>query len=171
MVNKVKMSPEFVEEDEMETETEKEEVTLPEPEIMEVDEEEDLDESMLVEDLDPNEPLWEGGPVAGQVVQWKEQYGEVFASTFTPEVHVIWRSINRYEYRNHIKKMEQIARSGQFTEAEAGLINEEALCEICVLFPRITPELLSAELAGLPTALSQDILEASGFVTLEVRKL
>lgn len=136
-------------------------------------EEEGLEEEPIVnvEDLDPSVEIWPGGPTAGQIVQWKEQYGDVYVSSFSPEHHIVWRTMTRFEYRNHVKKMEQLQLSGAHSQSELGLLNEENICTICVLYPRFTPEMLPAEMAGAPTALAQDILEASGFVALEVRKL
>ena len=171
MPAKAKIAEEFVENEDLAEEPEAE-LDLPEPEIVE-EEELDLEfeDAILVEDLDPNEELWPGGPTAGMIVAWKEQYGDVFVSSFTPEIHIVWRTLNRFEYRNHIKKMEQLARTGQFTEAEASLMNEESLCEICVLFPQLTPDAMMGEMAGMASSLAGDVLEASGFVALEVRKL
>lgn len=160
MTAKVKMSEEYVESDEEGLEEVNEEV----PEV----EQEEFPE---VEDLDPSAEIWEGGPNAGQIMTWKEKYGDVFVSSFTPDDHIVWRTMNRFEYRNHVKQMEQMAQTGQVTTAEAGLINEEAMCQICVLYPSITPEFLATCEAGVPSSLANDILEASGFVALEVRKL
>lgn len=169
-MGKVEVSPEFIEEDENSEELEDDDLGVDDLD-MELDLDLEVPDSVNVEDLDPNEPIWPEGPKAGQIVAWKKQYGDVFVSSFSPEVHVVWRTLNRFEYRNHMKRIEQMARSGQVPESEATLVNEESLCEICVLFPKFNTETLMTEMAGLPSALAQDILEASGFVALEVRKL
>jgi len=144
-------------------------------ELGELEDEESLeqfeDEGTPVEDLEPTDEIWPGGPTAAQIIAWKEQFGDVFVSSFTPEHHVVWRTMNRLEYRTHVSNMEQMTNSGTVSPAEAGLINEEAMCEICILYPPFNSASLPAELAGMPSALSQDIVEASGFVALEVRKL
>lgn len=170
---KVEMSSEFKDEEEAEQDLTEEVVEAVNLEIEEAEFEDiyEPEEGMQVEDLDPTEEIWPGGPTAAHIVQWKQQYGDVFVSSFTPDVHVVWRTLNRFEYRNHMKRIEQMGRTGQMAESEAALINEEALCEVCVLYPKLNSENLMGEMAGLPSALAQDILEASGFVALEVRKL
>ena len=67
--------------------------------------------------------------------------------------------------------MEQLVQAGQLSTAEANLWNEEAITEVCILFPSYDKVSLSSEMAGLPSLLSQEVLEASGFVALEVRQL
>jgi hypothetical protein len=163
-MSNVKMSEEYVEEDELLVDE------VDETDDVEVDDYE-AEVGLEVEDLDPSEELWENGPQAGQIVEWKKMYGDVFVSSFNPELHVVWRTMNRLEYRNHIKTMEQVAQSGMQGQAEAALLNEEAICEICVLFPRLSRDMMAGEMAGVPSSLSSDILEASGFIALEVRKL
>ena len=161
----VKMSEEFIEEEELAEQAAEEDL------VSEEEEEYDEEEGNQVEDLDPSESIWEDGPAAGQIVAWKEQFGDVFVSSFTPTEHVVWRTLNRFEYRGHMRHIEQLSQSGQYTAAEASLVNEEAICQICVLYPQLTPDYFAGEMAGIPSSLAQDILEASGFVALEVRKL
>lgn len=45
-----------------------------------VDEEE---QSIRVEDVPDEETLWENGPSAGAVKNWKKQYGEVYVTSIT----------------------------------------------------------------------------------------
>lgn len=170
---KVEMSSEFKDEEETEQESVEELIESANLEIEEADFQDiyEPEDGMQVEDLDPDTEIWPGGPTAAHIIKWKKQYGDVFVSSFTPDMHVVWRTLNRFEYRNHMKRIEQMGRSGQMAESEAALINEEALCEVCVLYPNLNSETLMGEMAGLPSALAQDILEASGFVALEVRKL
>jgi hypothetical protein len=157
----VKVSDEFVEDDELLEDESSEVVSPPEEEFSDGE----------VEDMDPSEEIWPGGPTAGHIVAWKKQFGDVFVSTFTPDDHVVWRTMTRFEYRNHIKTMEQIAQSGQAGQAEAALLNEEAIAEICTLYPPFSRETMGGDMAGIASSLAGDILEASGFVALEVRKL
>lgn len=134
--------------------------------------EEDMpEESISVEDLDDAEEIWEGGPNAGQIKMWKQNHGDVYVTSITFEKHVVWRTLTRNEYKQLVKKMEQLVQAGQLSTAEANLWNEEAITEICLLFPAYDRVALSNEMAGLPSLLSQEILEASGFVALEVRQL
>lgn len=136
-----------------------------------LDQMDDLDTPMTVEDLDDDEQIWDGGPTAGQIKHWKSVHGDVYVTSITFDKHVVWRTLTRNEYRNLVKKMEQLVQAGQMTTAEANLWNEDAITEICILYPAYDKSSLLSEMAGLPSLLSQEILEASGFVALEVRQL
>jgi hypothetical protein len=133
--------------------------------------EDDLDQGTSVEDLDDDEKIWDGGPTAGQIKQWKALHGDVYVTSITFEKHIVWRTLTRNEYKQLVKKMEQLVQAGQLSTAEANLWNEEAITEVCILFPSYDKVSLSSEMAGLPSLLSQEVLEASGFVALEVRQL
>jgi hypothetical protein len=145
---------------------------------IEVKEEEELDTEdddtngpMTVEDLEDDEEIWNGGPTAGQIKQWKAMFGDVYVTSITFDKHIVWRTLNRNEYKQLVKKMEQLVQAGQLSTAEANLWNEESITEICILFPSYDKVALASDMAGLPSLLSQEILEASGFVALEVRQL
>jgi hypothetical protein len=124
-----------------------------------------------VEDLPDDELIWPGGPTAGQIKLWKQEYGDVYVTSITYDKHIAWRTLNRLEYKNLVKKMEQLVQAGQLTQTEANLWNEEAITEICILYPAYDKQSLVAEMAGLPSLISQEVLEASGFLALEVRQL
>jgi hypothetical protein len=124
-----------------------------------------------VEDLDDAEEIWDNGPTAGMIKAWKALHGDVYVTSLTFEKHVVWRTLARSEYKQLVKKMEQLVQAGQLSTAEANLWNEEAITEICLLFPDYTKVSMADEMAGIPSLLSQEILEASGFVALEVRQL
>jgi hypothetical protein len=62
-------------------------------------------------------------------------------------------------------------QAGQLSNAEANMWNEEAISELCILFPSYDKQALTGDMAGLPSLISQEVLEASGFVALEVRQL
>jgi len=128
-------------------------------------------ESLAVEDLPDEELIWPGGPTAGQIKLWKKEYGDVYVTSITYEKHFAWRTLNRLEYKNLMKKMAQLVQAGQLTEAEASLWNEEAISEICILYPAFDKQSLVHEMAGLPSLIAQEVLEASGFQALEVRQL
>lgn len=149
----------------------KEEYELENAVVISADEDEQEEESIQIEDLDDAEVLWPNGPTAGDIKKWKQAYGDVYVTSVTFDKHVVWRTLNRNEYKQLVKKMEQLVQAGQLTNAEANLWNEDAITEICILFPSYDKVSLSNELAGLPSLLSQEILEASGFVALEVRQL
>jgi hypothetical protein len=123
--------------------------------------------------LGPDDELWPGGPTMAMIDGWKDQFGagNIYVTALTPEVNVVWRTITRFEYRRLIKNMEQATAAGQMTAAEANLNNEEQMVEICALFPVLTRQTMSGALAGLPSLISQEIMQASGFEALEIRQL
>ena len=123
-----------------------------------------------VDDLPDDELIWPGGPTAGQIKMWKKEYGDVYVTSITYDKHIAWRTLNRLEYKNLVKKMEQLVQAGQLTQSEANLWNEEAITEICILYPAYDKQSLVTEMAGLPSLISQEVLEASGFLALEVRQ-
>ena len=138
------------------------------PEEIAVDED---DKPVMVEDLSDSEELWDGGPTAGMVKEWKQQYGEVYVTSVSNDNHVIWRVLNRMEYKQIVKKMEQLMESGKLTSAEANMWNEEVVAKTCILYPAVENGDVSHLMAGLPSLIAQEVLEASGFVALEVRQL
>lgn len=129
------------------------------------------DQGVAVEDLDDDEEIWEGGPTAGMIKQWKEEYQDIYVTSITFDKHIVWRVLNRLEYKQIVKKMEQLVQAGQLTSAEANMWNEETIAEMCILYPKLDKKSLSGSMAGLPSLISQEVLEASGFVALEVRQL
>lgn len=128
-------------------------------------------EPTSVEDLDDEEQVWPDGPTAGQIKMWKKEYGEVYVTSISFDKHIAWRPLNRLEYKHLVKKMEQLVQSGQLGSAEANLWNEEAIAELCILFPQYDGPSMTKDMAGLPSLIAQEVLEASGFVALEVRQL
>lgn len=129
------------------------------------------DEPTSVEDLPDEEQVWPDGPTAGQIKLWKKEYGEVYVTSISFDKHIAWRPLNRLEYKHLVKKMEQLVQSGQLSSAEANLWNEEAIAELCILFPQYDGSSMTKDMAGLPSLIAQEVLEASGFVALEVRQL
>lgn len=129
------------------------------------------DSATTVEDLPDEELIWPNGPTAGQIKMWKKEYGDVYVTSISYDKHVAWRTLSRIEYKSLVRKMEQLMEAGQLSSAEANLWNEEAISEICVLFPQYDRQSITADLAGLPSLIAQEVLEASGFVALEVRQL
>ena len=123
------------------------------------------------EDLDDDELIWDGGPTAKMIKEWKSQYGDVYVTSITYDKHVVWRVLNRIEYKQIVKKMEQLIQAGTLSSAEANMWNEEAIAQLCTLYPKLEGNNLSGAMAGLPSLISQEVLEASGFVALEVRQL
>lgn len=131
----------------------------------------DPSEATTVEQLDDDQIIFENGPTAGQIKSWKKTHGEVYVTSISFDKHIVWRVLTRLEYKQLVKKMEQLVAAGQLSNAEANMWNEEAISELCILFPSYDKNSLTSEMAGLPSLISQEVLEASGFVALEVRQL
>lgn len=129
------------------------------------------EEAVSVESLPDDQEIWDGGPNAGMIKAWKEQFGEIYVTSITFDKHIVWRVLNRLEYKNLVKKMEQLVQAGQLTSAEANMWNEEAIAELCILYPQYDKIEIKGVMAGIPSLISQEVLEASGFVALEVRQL
>lgn len=139
-------------------------------EVLDMDEEPE-EVGISVEDIDPKEELWPGGPTAGDIVAWKAEHGDVYVTSITMDQHIVWRSMNRLEYKNHVKNIEKIGQSNQISQADVSMLNEELIAEMCILFPKFDRTQLNGELAGVPSIIAQEVMEASGFVALEVRQL
>jgi len=135
------------------------------------DDMEDEELNREVEDLPDEEEIWPGGPTAGLIKVWKKEFGEVYVTSISYDKHIVWRTLSRIEYKQLVKKMEQLVQAGQLSSAEANMWNEEAIAEICILFPDFDKQSLTKDMAGLPSLIAQEVLEASGFVALEVRQL
>jgi hypothetical protein len=141
-------------------------------EALVIEQVEDQEEEInRVEDLPDEEEIWEDGPTAGMVKQWKEHFGEVYVTSITFDKHIAWRVLTRLEYKNIVKKMEQLIQAGQLSSAEANMWNEEAIAETCILYPSYDRIEMNGVMAGVPSLIAQEVLEASGFVALEVRQL
>jgi len=124
-----------------------------------------------VEDLPDDQEIWEDGPTAGQVKSWKEQFGDVYVTSISFDKHIAWRVLTRIEYKNIVKKMEQMIQAGTLSSAEANMWNEEAIADLCILYPQLDKSEMNGIMAGVPSLIAQEVLEASGFVALEVRQL
>ena len=131
----------------------------------------DENQVIMPEDLDPDTVLFEGGPTAGDIVEWKKLFKRVYITEISFDEYVVWRTINRGEYKELVKKINLIMESGQVPEVEVNMYNEEAICQMCILFPKMTDEEFDDQLAGMPSIISQQILEQSGFRPIDTRGL
>lgn len=105
--------------------------------------------------------VFPGGPYQSQINSWKKMYGDVFMFELGRQRYV-WRTINRYEY----KEIVAVANTDP-------LMREEMICETCVLFPEsYTFEEMANGNGGVPAALSEAIMEKSGFTrNFDVKRL
>ena len=124
-----------------------------------------------VEDLVDTEEIWPGGPTAGMIKTWKALHGDVYVTSLTYDNHFVWRPLTRSEYKQMVTALEKFVQEFQISKGEANLWNEEAITATCLLSPNYANVSMEDGMAGIPSLLSQEILEASGFVALEVRQL
>lgn len=104
--------------------------------------------------IDPDDtPVFDGGPGISKVQLWKAQFGiDKVYHTVILDRHFIFRTLNRAEF-------EQIAA----LQVDA-LTNEEVICKTCVLWPfNYNYDQMGKDNAGIPSRLSQIIMEYSGF--------
>ena len=105
--------------------------------------------------IDPNDtPIFEDGPGTSQVEIWKKQFSnEKIFHTQILEKHFVFRTLNRYEYKQ-IVAIENID----------ALYREEIICKTCVLWPyNYDFKRMAGEDSGYPSTLAQIIMENSGF--------
>ena len=105
--------------------------------------------------IDPNDtPIFEDGPGVSQVEIWKKQFTkEKIFHTQILEKHFVFRTLNRYEYKQ-IVAIENID----------ALYREEIICKTCVLWPyNYDFKRKAGEDSGYPSTLAQIIMENSGF--------
>ena len=143
----------------------------PEEPVLQAEEPEVEVEPEEEETPDPTQEIFDGGPTYAVVEEWKKIYGDVYITSFGPDRHYIWRTLNRSEYRDQIKRVEVAVASGQISQAEANLNNEEQIAERCILFPVLTRQQIVIDMAGVASVIAQEIMEASGFVAMDVRQL
>lgn len=140
----------------------------PDYDSLEEDDEDPL-EPQSVSDVPPETEIWTGGPTAGTVKDWMEQYKGVYVTSISFEEHYAWRTLKRSEYARISTQLESIAEGK--SETEITMLNEELICMTCVLYPEITEAELDDLPAGIPTLISQHILERSGFTAIGLREM
>lgn len=131
----------------------------------------DPDQGVSLESLDPEEALWEDGPLVKQLLDWKSQYGEIYLTYFTPTVRVVWRPLSRADYRRIVARMGELASEQNLSNVEVNMVQEELVTQIVMLWPGYDPNDDANELGGLASTISQHAMEASGFSAMEVRQL
>ena len=114
----------------------------------------------ILEQLSMEEELWPGGPTRANVEEMKKKYpnSDVRASLMANETGVIWRTLNRAEWR----EMNNIVRNIP-DEAK----KEEVLFQKIVLFPDCSgPDAIDKLPAGILPAIMQEFYLYSGFQTV-----
>lgn len=114
--------------------------------------EEEVMNEAVVENDDPQ--IFPGGPTKSQIDSWKNKYQN--SSVYVVDVcenFFVFRTLNRFEYK-------QIIRQAQLDAAQ----REEVICETTVLHPEgYTWKEMAKKDAGIPSTLSQIIMQKSGF--------
>ena len=114
---------------------------------------EDVKEETKVEAFNPDETLFEDGPTLGEVEEWKSLFGQVYLTEFEDGEVFIFRTLNRKEFKDIMK-----------LEAADSLYREERVSEKCVVWPKEYNFLsMSAGKAGVPSLISEQVMEKSGF--------
>jgi hypothetical protein len=67
--------------------------------------------------------------------------------------------------------LEQKLAGGKVSQGEANMDNEESIAEMCILYPPYSRKNGAADLAGIASTISQQVMEASAFVSVDVRQL
>lgn len=132
-------------------------------------EREEVDAPTSLEEMDPESELWPDGPQVGLVLQWKDEHEGVYVTSLTLDKHVVWRTMTRPEYREMIHTIEDVSQKNNMSPAEVTLFQEEYIADLCVLFSGGPSP--AEDIAGLATIISQEVMDASGFVALEIRQL
>lgn len=105
--------------------------------------------------LDPyDDVLFPGGPTKSQIQSWKKEWDgyDIFVTEILNETFV-FRTLNRFEYKQLVT----------FIDINA-LQREETICQTAVLWPIDYDYIkMSTEKAGIPSTLSEIIMEKSGF--------
>lgn len=99
-------------------------------------------------------PITQGGPTRQEIEEWKDRYKDVYFTAFDGETF-IWRTLARPEYREIIRNTDL-----------SMLDREEVITDKCVLFPRgfSCSNYTESRKAGVPSLLSEMIMDKSGFV-------
>lgn len=101
-----------------------------------------------------NAGIFEDGPTRREIEDWKVKHkSAIYFTPFEDEIFV-WRPLEREEYKRLIEQK-------QLTTMD----REEEMTIICTLFPRnLTKESLQKGKAGVPSIISEMIMQKSAFV-------
>lgn len=110
-----------------------------------------------------------------QIVQWKEQYGKIYKTTIGEE-DFIWRTIRRKEYVNLVKSNSDVLKDNEqdvlALQDELYYQRQEDIVLAAILKPsKEEMQELIEQQGGLASALSDEIMDKSGFVRPETNAL
>lgn len=125
-----------------------------------------------LEDLkDNDEEMWPGGPTVGMMKEWKAHFGKLYITSIDADTHIVWRGISRPEYKAHVLAMERLNAQGNLSPSQITMKNEESLAAIGQLFPAYNPAVPDDGLAGIPSLIASEIMDASGFVAMSIKEV
>jgi len=138
-------------------------MTEPTPETTEVpkapvvqEEKEQAAQKQVEEELTAHLDKLPDVPSTEQRELWKTEYGEIFASGFSPTEMYIFRPLSRPEY----VKIQTMSQNPEVEMDQFKL--EETICNTCVLYPAI---LDLNKKAGTAPSLSEQIMQNSNFLS------
>lgn len=132
------------------------------PEEDEVDEDADLSPIERVRKYFPEAPSEE------QLEAYKREFGEILAYVYGDEIYIM-RPLRRGEHRTISLDLYKLSNSAQ-AEVDPLLVEsafEEQLCQRCLIYPKMGPEMRTMSRAGLMEILKKLILEISQMVPVE----
>lgn len=137
----------------------KEEVQMVIDEMMDMEEESPIVDIGSIDEDDVSlaeQEVFPGGPTYNALEKWKSMYqNEVYLTEFDEKNIFVWRPLKRKEYKDIAK----LQNADNFYK-------EERICEKAILFPENYGYMhMGAGKAGIPTLLSELILEKSGFIS------
>lgn len=98
-------------------------------------------------------------PGEAQIQVWKQQHRDVFVSGLAENEFFVFRALKRAEWR------QLQARREDPKEQLDQMKQEEVICEICVLWPKITPEYwVNGAKAGTASTLAEQVMAHSHFM-------
>lgn len=113
---------------------------------------EDFPANELMFDSEGNELLFPDGPTLAKIEEWKSLHGDIYLTEFDEDIFV-WRSLRRKEYKEVMK----INGADQYYK-------EERVVDKVMLYPENYNFIsMSSGKAGIPTLLSELVMEKSGF--------
>lgn len=101
------------------------------------------------------------------IAEFKKKYKKIWKTTLSDGTEIIWRRLNRKEYKKIMKDFDDIEDRG-----ERLMEREDAVCRAAVIFPckEVLEDLLQT-MAGVSPVISDDIYDKSGFRITEPEEL
>ena len=99
-----------------------------------------------------------------KIAQWRKEYKSIYKTVIDDELY-IWRKIKRSEY---VEIHNAIFNDDDLPDELKFWIKQEEITKAVLLYPSNAAEVIE-ESAGIPTVISQDCLNRSGFGALSIQ--